>query len=123
LGGLSFDELRALYVKIEFNPDDLANAVSRAASDKTGRGRALLYDAAASKPDGAARAELLQALLAQGRKADEYGVSARIIEPLLIEMKPTTDLGWFGGEAARALIATGHGAEARAWITIADPDV
>jgi hypothetical protein len=119
---LPLDELRQLYGKLEFSADDRANAVSRAAADKSGRGRALLYVTAASKPDGAARAELLQGLLSQARKADDYLFAARLVEPLLLEMKPSSDLGWFAGEAARALIATGHVAEARAWIAVADPD-
>jgi hypothetical protein len=121
LGALPFDELRALYGKLEFSADDKANAVSRAATEKDGRAHALLYVAAAGKP-APARAELLQAMLSQGRKTGDFIFAARVIEPLLLELKPSPDFGWFGGEAARALIATGHSAEARAWIGVADPD-
>jgi hypothetical protein len=120
-GALSVDDLRALYDKVDFTAEERANAVTSAAADKAGRGNALLYATARAETADAARAELLQAMLAQARKADDFALIARIAEPMLLEMKPTPELAWFAGDAARGLIATGHPGEARAWMAIADP--
>jgi hypothetical protein len=120
-GALPIDDLRALYDKADFTAEDRTNAVTSAAADKSGRGMALLYTAAHAETADAARAELLQAMLAQGRKADDFTLVARVAEPMLLEMKPTPELSWFAGDAARGLIATGHAGEARGWMAIADP--
>ncbi len=121
-GALSIDDLRAIYDKVDFTAEERANAVTSAAADKAGRGNALLDTTARAQSVGAARAELLQAMLAQGRKADNFALAVQLAEPMLLEMKPTPELSWFAGDAARGLIATGHPGEARAWIAVADPD-
>jgi hypothetical protein len=120
-GAFPLDQLRALYEKLETTPEDRANALSRAASEKGARGHALLYVAARAQPLGTARAETLQAMLAQGRKDGDLVLVARIIEPLVLELKPAGDLAWFAGDAARVLLLGGRAAEARSWLAIAEP--
>jgi hypothetical protein len=120
-GAFPLDQLRALYEKLETTPEERANALSRAASEKGARGHALLYVAARAQPLGSARAETLQAILAQGRKDGDLVLVARIIEPLVLELKPSGDLAWFAGDAARVLLLSGHAAEARSWLAIAEP--
>ena len=122
-GALPIDRLRALYEKVETTAEERANALSRAASEKGARGHALLYDAAKAQPLGSARAELLKAMLAQARKDGDLVLVARVIEPLVLELKATGDVAWFAGDATRVLLLTGHVAEARAWFAIAEPDV
>jgi hypothetical protein len=119
-GALPIDTLRALYDKVELTPEDRANPLSRAATEKGARGHALLYEAAKAQPLGSARAEILQALVAQARKDGDLVLVARIIEPLVLEMKPSGDIAWFAGDATRVLLLTGHMAEARGWFAIAD---
>jgi hypothetical protein len=123
LGALPFDDLRALYAKLDVAAEDRANALTKAVGEKSGRGHALLYLAAAGKEEGgAARAEVLQAMLKEAAKARDFVLVARIVEPLLLELKPSTDLGWFAGSAARALFVTAHADTGRAWLAVADPD-
>ncbi len=122
LGALPIDRLRALYEKAEVTSEERATALSRAASEKGARGHALLYAAAKAQPLGSARAEILQAMLAQARKDGDLILVARIVEPLVLDLKASGDLAWFAGDATRVLLVTGHAAEARGWFTIAEPD-
>lgn len=121
-GALPLDRLRALYDKAGITAEDRANAISRAATEKGPRGHALLYLAAKAQPIGSARAEILQAMLAQSRKDGDFVLVGRVVAPLVLEMKPSMDLGWFAGDATRVLLLTGHPAEARYWFAVADPD-
>jgi hypothetical protein len=121
-GALPLDRLRALYEKAEITPEERANAITRAAAEKGPRGHALLYVAAKAQPIGSARAEVLQAMLAQSRKDGDFILIGRVVAPLVLEMKPSMDLGWFAGDATRVLLLNGHPAEARYWFAVADPD-
>jgi hypothetical protein len=121
-GALPLDRLRALYDKAEITPEERANAISRAAAEKGARAHAMLYVAAKAQPLGSARAEILQAMLAQSRKDGDLVLISRVIEPLVLEMKPSMDLGWFAGDATRVLLLTFHPAEARFWFAVADPE-
>ncbi len=121
-GALPLDRLRALYEKLEITPEERANALSRAAAEKGPRAHALLYVAAKAQPNGSARAEILQALLAQARRDGDLVLIARIVEKLVLEMRASADLAWFAGDATRVLLLTGHPTEARAWFAIAEPD-
>ena len=121
-GALPLDRLRALYAKVEIAPEERAHALSRATVEKGARGHALLYAAAKAQPLGSARAEILQAMLAQARKDGDLVLVSRIVEPLILEMKAGADLAWFAGDATRVLLLTGHPAEARSWFAVAEPD-
>ncbi len=121
-GALPIDRLRALYDKAEITAEERANALSRAASEKGARGHALLYAAAKAQPLGSARAESVQAMLAQARKDGDLVLVARIVEPLVLDLKPGGDLAWFAGDATRVLLLTGHPGEARGWFAVAEPD-
>ncbi len=47
---------------------------------------------------------------------------SRLAEPLLIVVPPRGDTAFLAGDAARALLVTGHGDEAKAWLAAADPE-
>jgi hypothetical protein len=121
-GALPLDRLRVLYDKAGITAEDRANALSRAATEKGPRGHALLYGAAKAQPIGSARAEILQAMLAQSRKDGDLILVGRVVAPLVLEMKPSMDIGWFAGDATRVLLLSGHPAEARYWFAVADPE-
>jgi len=118
-GALPLEKLRATYEKVEFSAEDRANAISRAKSEKGPRGQALLWTAAKGQNLPGPRAELLQAFLAE--TGPDYLLAARTAEPLILELTPSPELGWFGVAAARALYATGNIAEANAWLAVAVP--
>ena len=121
LGALPLDDLRALYGKVELSAEDRANPLSRGAALKGPQGRALLYTAAARQPLAPARAELLQGLLAAARKENALPLVTRLIEPLVAALKPSGELAWFAGDAARTLFYLGQRDAAQAWLASADP--
>jgi hypothetical protein len=121
-GALPIERLRDLYGKVELSAEDKAEPQSRAAADRTARGRALLYAAAAAQPNEAAKAELLRAYVEQSRASGSYFVALRVAEPLLLELKPTPELAGFAAEATRGLLALRRPAEAVAWLAVAEPD-
>jgi hypothetical protein len=121
-GALSVERLRALYEAAEFSAEERANALTRAEAEKGPRGRALLWTAAKAQTMAGPRAELLRGLLVHAGQGKQLPLGARVIEPLLLELRPDPQLGWLGAEAARALFATGRVAEARAWLAVAEPE-
>jgi hypothetical protein len=121
-GALPPDQLRELYAKVEFSPEDRAEPQSRAAADRTARGRALLFEAARAQQNRAARAELLSAYLEQSRAAGTYFAAVRTAEPLLLELRPSPELAGFAGEATRAFLALRRPAESVAWLGAADAE-
>jgi hypothetical protein len=64
----------------------------------------------------------LRGFLAHAGQAKQLPLGARVVEPLLLALRPDPQLGWLGAEAARALFATGRIAEARSWLAVADPE-
>jgi hypothetical protein len=121
-GALPPATLRELYGKMEPSPEDRAEPQSRAAAERSARGRALLFEAARTQPNPSAKAELLRAYLEQSRGAGVYFGAVRAAEPLLLEVKPSPELAGFAGEATRAFLALRRPAEAVAWLGAADPD-
>jgi hypothetical protein len=119
-GALTPAQLRQIYEQVEFSAEERANALSRAKQEKGASGRALLWAAAKAQTLPGPRAELLQALLAEGQ--GDYLLAARTIEPLLAEIPPSPELAWFGADAARAFYAAGRPADAGAWLAVAEAD-
>ena len=122
MGALDTKALVKLYASIQFTPGQLSNALSGAESDASARGRSLLYNATLMVTAPLARAEILQKAWTLAVKNENYGTSVRIHLPVLLEIEPATELAWFAAPAARALLATGRGSEAMAWLALPPPD-
>jgi len=121
LGSLSVDELREIYDRIDFKPEEKAAAFSQ--TEQAGpRARALLYEAARTQTVAPAQAEALRALLAEGKKRNDFSMAARLAAPMIQALQPTNDLSWFAPDAARALFVAGRTAEARAWVRLGEAE-
>ncbi len=121
LGSLTVDELREIYDRLDFKPEERAAALSQ--TEQAGpRARALLYEAARTQTVAPAQAEALKALLAEGRKRNDFLMAARLAAPMIQALQPTNDLSWFAPDAARALYAAGKIAEARAWTRLGEAE-
>ena len=109
-GAMSGAELAELYQSATFSTDQIANALSRADTTTGPLGRALLFQAAGRQALPAGRAEALAAML---RHADaENGPAgflsaARAAGPMIASVAPGSELSWFAGDAATALLAAG----------------
>lgn len=121
LGAFPLDDLRLVYTEITFKSEDRKSALAQASENP--RARAFLYATAKGETVPAARAEALQALLQAGQKRGEFPVAARLVAPLLLDMRPSPDLDWFAPQAARALYAADRPIEARQWVQLGGPAV
>jgi hypothetical protein len=115
-GVLGTETLAQLYDAMTFSADDLAKAQTIAESDKTPRGRAVLYRAAKAQSDAASRAAALQRMLATARKAGWYPTAVRLALPLFKDIPPNVEAEGFALEAARACLYAGRRDEAVVWV-------
>lgn len=93
------------------------------------RGRALLYQSALAQTVPTARAEVVALALDlvradRGETGPDLTVMGSVYAGLIGEMEPTSDLVWFAGTAARALLAAGPEdkaarTKAKAWLDLA----
>lgn len=117
VGTLTTAELGQIYGEMKFTPQQIANALSESDSLAGARGRALLYVAQSRQNNAAARAELLQRAYVAARAAGLYPTAVRLYAEPLKAIPATDDLGWFGGEAARASFAANEQFQARTWLS------
>ena len=93
------------------------------------RGRALLYQSALAQTVPTARAEVVALALDlvradRGETGPDLTVMGPVYAEIIGEMEPTSDLVWFTGTAARALLAVGPDdkaarTKAKAWLDLA----
>jgi len=117
LGGISADTLAQMYEGVTAPPEQLADALSVAQSDRGPRGRAVLHRAAKQMTIGPERAELLQKSWRLARERGLYPTVVRADLPLLLELPPGPDYMFFASEAARALLIAGKLDEAQRWFS------
>jgi hypothetical protein len=114
LGAIPSDKLAEIYAAVAFKKDELANALTVAASDSSARGRALLYQAEEGQQVPAAKAEVIKAAFAAGKNAAS-AQAERLYAKQIAAMDPAPELTWFAVDAARALYAVGNVARAEDW--------
>ncbi|MFQ5985024.1 MAG: hypothetical protein ACE5LL_05855 [Alphaproteobacteria bacterium] len=123
MGALTPEAVAELYGSVPFTPEELANPLARTQEDQGPLARALLYQASQVQVVPTARAEALQKALGVAREAGGFGAfatAARVHLPALVEMRPSPELVWFAGDAARALLATGEFEAALGWLRLAE---
>jgi len=114
-GALPIEILRQLYTSVDFSESNLANPLSRAEVEFGPMVRALLYHAALVQTLPVAQAEAVQRAFDLAREEGRYGSMAKIFQPVLRRIPPSSDLLWFAPEAIRAFIAAGNDDRARPW--------
>ncbi len=117
-GALSAERLAEIYLSVSFTAEELDNALSTAESDRTPRGRALLYQAASIQSVPTARAAVLAKAFELAREDGRYDLAVRIYGPLLLNLPISGELVWFAAEAARALYALRRPLPAREWAAL-----
>ena len=121
-GALSDDRIIRLYTGIDFSREQLNAPISAAEENWGPRTRALVLRSAASQKVALARAEVLRRAWQIGRERDSYAEIAGPSVPLVAEIAPAVELGWFAGDAARVLFSGGRLDAALAWYAIAARD-
>ena len=117
-GALAPETLRHLYTSISFSEEDLANPLSRTEAESGPLSRALLYRTALIQTVPTAKAEVTARALALGREGGRYASTARTFLPVLENIPPSAELGWFAPAAVRAFLAAGKYDLAKSWFSV-----
>lgn len=117
-GILSGKTLAEIYSAVPFDESVLKEPLEQAMANWGPKGRALLMRVAEGHSVPSARAEVLQGALQHARKNGGYRIMAVAARPLLQPMSPSSELAWFAGTAARALITAGEYEGAQAWLDL-----
>jgi len=120
LGALPPEALGKLYLAIGFKPDEQTAAFAEGKLPDVPHTRAILYATARSSADARIRAAALAELLTDAKKRGAFLATARLVAPVLVELLPEDADSGFAGDAARALLATGHADAAERWLAAAD---
>lgn len=118
-GAMKTDELRQLYLSVNFAPKELANALSVAEKLSPVRGRALLYHAVTSQSVPAAQAEIVAKALSLAKGQGRVPTAVRVFLPTLEGIEPRDGLAWFAPAAASALYLGGAYDAAGKWYALA----
>ena len=119
LGVMAADRLTALYRQFQFDAERI-DAAGRGEVEPSGpAGRALLYQAIATRVVPGRRASLLSETLETARDEGRYAMAVQVLLPVILEVEPRPEIAWFAADAGRALYATGRFEEAGTWLTLA----
>ncbi len=121
-GSLDPEVLRDLYKGIDLKQDTDLPLLTKVTPEDI-RGRALLFQSALLQTVPTARAEVITravelARLDGGEKGPDLSVVGRAYAGMLNEMDVSGEMVWFAGTAARALLAAGDTAKAKAWLDL-----
>ncbi len=126
-GTLNASVLRAAYRSID-TKNPAPPPLTQIKADDV-RGRALLYQSALAQTVPTARAEVVALALDlvradRGETGPDLTVMGPVYADVIGEMEPTSDLVWFAGTAARALLAAGPEdkaarSKAKGWLDLA----
>ena len=119
-GALETAVLAEMFAAVPYAAADIDAALDRAEAGAGGaRLDALLYQAAIVWEDPGRRATAVQRALRDARdRGAGFGTVARMHLPVLRAIKPSVDLLWFAGDAARALLLAGETTVAWAWLDL-----
>ncbi len=117
-GSLSSIYLGELATQFKFEEEIFSRAASESKSMEGFKARALLLQAAALNTSFIERARFLRLLLDRADNDEIFQAYAAVIMPILITIKPRSDLIWFATFAARASIAGGNYILASEWLLV-----
>ena len=117
-GSLPSLYLGELATQFKFEQDIFSRAASESKSMEGFMARSLLLQAAALNTSIIERARFLRLLLDSADSDEIFQVYASVVMPILITIKPRSDLIWFASSATRASIAGGNYLLASNWLTV-----
>jgi hypothetical protein len=122
LGALDVQQLRDLYLGVDFSQDAQPPQLTQITPDNV-RGRAFMYQLAVAQTVPTARAEVVARAIElaradRGARGPSFAVIGQVYAPLIAEIAADPTLIWFSGHAARALIAAGNADAALPWLDL-----
>lgn len=118
VGAITPARLGEVYSSVEFDDDELANALTIAEKKRTPRGRALLYRAAGKQPVPTAKAAVIRKAFELARSDGQVPLVVRLYRKILTGVPVSAELAWFAGDAARGLLALGDTEAAEPWLSL-----
>jgi len=120
IGALPAASVGALYEKVKFTSDQVAEPVSQSLKEKPPLGRALLYQATLSENLPIARAEVLATALRSSQETGSFPTMARVLLPAIRTIFASPEFAWFANDAGRAFFTeSAHWEEAHKWYELA----
>ncbi|MBS40198.1 MAG: hypothetical protein CMM83_00500 [Rhodospirillales bacterium] len=116
LGVIGSKRLGEIYNAIDSDSTLITNPIKYLSENWGPTGRAILAQIVEKQEDTVERAKLIDGALKLAQKKGEWKITALAIVPYVETIKPTAELAWFSGTAARIFIATGNYKSARAWL-------
>ncbi len=107
------DVLAEAYRRQSFAAEDLAAPFS--ARGAAWSRRALLYNSARGERTPLRRARVVRAALDDARRAGIYLPMAQVLAPLVADIPPVAEVGWFAETAIEVMVAAGRYEDARRW--------
>jgi hypothetical protein len=118
VGAISPRRLTEIYLSVGFAVEDLNNALTIAETERTPRGRALLYQAASIQSVPTAKAAVLLKAFKLAREDGHYPLAVQVHQSQLTDIPVSSEMVWFAAEAARALYAIRRPIPARTWLAL-----
>ena len=115
LGRMSLMQLRRIYQKFPFTPEELSAPLSDAKQDNSPRRRALLFRAASGQQVPTAIAEVLKIALELARPQGLYELTVGLYSPYIQQFKPSFALRWIAYEAGPAQFYLGEFCKGKKW--------
>ncbi len=120
IGALPAASVGALYEKVTFDSDQIAEPVSQSLKEKSSLGRALLYQATLAESLPIARAEILATALRGAQETGSFPTMARVLLPAIKTIFASPEFAWFANDAGRAFFTEAqHWEQARKWYELA----
>jgi hypothetical protein len=116
LGALPAARLAEIYMAEKFEADELNNALSLAAADRSPRGRAVLFQSGQVETVHMARAAVISKALEIAIEEGRYLQVIDLYRTPLANLAAASQMQWFAAEAARALYALDRPLPARNWM-------
>ncbi len=118
VGAITPERLGEVYSSVEFDDEELANALTIAEEKRNPRGRALLYRAAAKQAVPTAKAAVIRKAFELARVDGQVPLVVRLYRKTLTGVPVSAELAWFAGDAARGLLALGDTEAAEPWLAL-----
>jgi len=115
-GAMPAYRLAEIYMAEKFDPDEINNALSLAAADRSPRGRALLFQAAQIETLAISQAAVLAKAFEIATEENRYLHVIDVYRTPLSDLAASGEMAWFAPEAARALYALDRPLPARNWL-------
>lgn len=122
-GAVTASELGVLFDRVQFSHEDVANALSVAATLAPARASALLYRAVKSLTVPSASAEVLRAAFSLAHDQGLYLTAARLYWPVVQGLEPAEPYAEIASDIGRLALIAGEFDLARAWYDLARQSV